>query len=160
MDRLVPDNNKELLLRLQEVSQELMSEVAEIINDDADYTPVEGEWSVKEVMCHLRDAEHIFHQRIVQMLEEDEPFLRAFNPEELAQERDYKSENWQAVINDFKDIRSANITTLSNLQPVQWLKGAIHQERGHVTIHDLTDGVVNHNANHLEQIRHVRWLAK
>lgn len=160
MESFVPDNNKEVLLRLQETSQTIENEITELPEEDANANAVEGEWSVKEVFSHLRDAEQICQQRLRQILEEDEPFLRAFNPDELASEHDYKSLPWSEVRQAFFKLRAENVQLLAELKPVQWLKGAIHQERGHVTIHDLAEGLCTHSEAHLEQIRHVVWLGK
>ncbi|HEX2911439.1 MAG TPA: DinB family protein [Chloroflexia bacterium] len=160
MDRLVPDNNKEVLLHLQEISKELEEELDNTLEEDANFNAAPGEWSVKEIVCHLRDAEHIYYRRLQQMLEDDEPFLRAFNPDELASERDYQAADWGEAVAAFKENRATNLNLLTELRPVQWLKGAIHQERGHITVHDIAEALVQHSTDHLEQIRHVRWLAK
>jgi hypothetical protein len=40
------------------------------------------------------------------------------------------------------------------------LKGAIHQERGHVTIRELAESLHTYTQTYLEQIRHDLWLAK
>src|SRR5437868_6025023 len=109
MEKLVPENSKELLLRLREISQELNAELMDLTDEDANFSPGEGEWSIKEVVCHLRDAEQIWYKRISRILQEDEPFLRAFNPDELATEHDYKSQNWVEVRTAFEQARTANL---------------------------------------------------
>jgi hypothetical protein len=160
MAKLVADNSKELLSKLQEITTELSQEVADVFDEDANFNPSETEWCVKEILCYLRDADQITTKRIKIILEDDEPFLQAFNPQELAIEHDYKGTPWQEARNNFLEARQTNLQLLASLQPIQWLKGAIHQERGHVTIQDLAESLQQYSQTYLEQIRHVLWLAK
>lgn len=153
MNTFLPENSQEVLSELRAVSQELFAEIGELADPEASFSPMKGEWSAKEVICHLRDAEQIFHQRMLQMLEEDEPFLRGYNPEELATERDYPSSNWAETRTSFQEARKLNLELLTNLEPVQWFKGAIHQERGHITIQDIAESLSDHSRIHIKQIR-------
>ncbi len=160
MNSLVPNDSQEILDRLQQVSEEMDVELADLITEDANFEPVVGEWSIKDIVCHLRDAEQIWKQRVTRILEEDEPFLRAFNPDELATEHDYPSQDWNKAKEDYQYARQVNLDLFKSLEPAQWLKGGIHQERGHVTIRELIESLFTHTQEHLEQIRHARWLAK
>jgi hypothetical protein len=160
MDKLVPENSKELLSSLQQVTDELTQEIEEVYEEDANFCPSETEWCVKEILCYLADADRITTKRIKIILNDDEPFLQAFNPEELAIEHDYKGTTWQEARNNFLEARQTNLQLLASLQPIQWLKGAIHQERGHVTIQNLTESLQTYSQTYLEQIRHALWLAK
>lgn len=160
MDKLVPENSQALLSDLQEITAELNQEIEEVFEEDANFCPSETEWCVKEILCYLGDADHIMTKRINVILNEDEPFLQAFNPDELAVEHDYKGTTWQEARSRFLEARQKNITLLTNLEPLQWMKGAIHQERGHVTIQDLVESLKTYSQTYLEQIRHALWLAK
>jgi len=139
MDKLVPENSKELISSLQEITGELTQEIEEVFEEDANFCPSETEWCVKEIICYLGDADRITTKRINIILNDDEPFLQAFNPDELAIEHDYKGTTWQEARTKFLEARQTNLQLLASLQPIQWLKGAIHQERGHVTIEDLAE---------------------
>ncbi len=160
MEKLVPENSKELLSSLQEITGELSQEVEEVFEEDANFNPSETEWSVKEILCYLGDADRITTRRINTILNDDEPFLQAFNPDELALEHDYKGTTWQEARSKFLEARQINLALLAGLEPIKWLKGAIHQERGHVTIEELAGTLNSSSQTYLEQIRHVLWLAK
>ncbi len=160
MEKLVPENSKELLSSLQEITKELNDEIEGVLEEDANFCPSQTEWSVKEILCYLNDADRITTKRINTILNDDEPFLQAFNPDELATEHDYKGQTWEEAQRNFFEARQANIQLLSSLEPIQWLKGAIHQERGHVTIQDLAETLNTYTRSYLEQIRHALWLAK
>ena len=151
---------QDILTRLQELEQVVTAEVCELDNEEVNFNSDVKEWSVKQIIAHLRDAEQIYHERMQKILAEDEPFLRAFNPEELAEERNYQEENWEEVLKGFQANRARNLQLFQSLAPLQWQKAGIHQERGRITIHEIGESLVRHNEQHLEQIRHVSWLAK
>ncbi len=153
MNPFLPKNSQEMLERVQTVSRELKAEIADLDEGLADFSPAKGEWSIKEIICHLRDVEQIFQQRMVLMLEEEEPFLRGYNPQEMAIERDYPSEKWAMVLPAFLEIHKLNLDLLSRLEPFEWFRGAIHQERGHITIYDIAETLVDHFQLHIGQIR-------
>jgi hypothetical protein len=160
MDKLVPENSQALISSLQEITEELSQEVSEVFEEDANFSPSETEWSVKEILCYLGDADRITTKRINVILNDDEPFLQAFNPDELAIEHDYKGTTWQEARSKFLEARQTNLQLLTSLEPILWLKGAIHQERGHVTIQELAESLQKYSQTYLEQIRHALWLAK
>ena len=160
MDSLLPNNKTELLVSLREVTQELQTELNDTPPEEANFRPVQDEWSVKEIMCYLRDAEKIWNERLVRTIEEDEPYLQAFTPAELAHEDECKAADWEEVRVGFHTARLANLDILDRLEPAQWLKGAIHQERGHITITELAESLLTNTQTQLEQIKHTRWLAK
>lgn len=151
---------QDILAKLEEVSEQLSEEVRDLDNEDVSFNSDVDDWSVKQVVAHLRDAERIYAQRIKRILAEEEPFLQAFNPDELAEERKYQDEDWAEVRSAFEEARKANIEALHTLTPAQWLKGGIHQERGRINLRDIAQALVSHSEEHLEQIRHVSWLAK
>ena len=160
MEKLIPENSQALLSSLQEITQELNQEIAEVFEEDANFAPSATEWCVKEILCYLGDADRITTKRIVTIMNEDEPFLQAFNPDELAIEHDYKGTTWQEARSQFLEAREKNLVLLNSLEPIQWMKGAIHQERGHVTIQDLAESLKGYSQTYLEKIQHALWLAK
>ncbi len=151
---------QEILTHLSEVTEALVKELNELTTEEVDFDPGPGEWSVKQILAHLQDSEKVFNERLHLMLTENEPYLEAFNPDELAEQHDYASLVWAELIKDFEETRRANITLLTNLQPNQWYKAGVHQERGHISVRDATENLITHTEGHLEQITHVGWLAK
>ena len=48
------------------------------------------DWSVVEVVCHLRDADETSLQRVEAMRDQDVPPITGYDQEAMARERDYK----------------------------------------------------------------------
>lgn len=146
-------DDQEVLDSLIKVSQEFLTVVSDLRTSDVEYSPAATEWSAKEVLCHLRDADKIYVQRIQKMLQEDEPVLRAFTPESLAKENNYQEQNWQNVFREFMAARQELIGTFQQLRPSQWYRAGIHQELGRINMYDIAQTITDHTRLHLEQIQ-------
>ncbi len=144
---------QEVLTRLEEVTEQIVSEVSELDNGELNFNSDVDEWSVKQIVAHLLDAENIFHERIKKILAEEEPFLPT-------QEREPEDQDWETELTAFKAAREENLRMFRELEPDQWSKAGIHQERARITLRDIGELLITHNQEHLEQIRHVSWLAK
>lgn len=115
-------------------------------------------WSVLEIMCHLRDYQAIFAERIRRILEEDHPTFRLYDEKArlaLVIENDYANQNLRAVLDDYLATRRAIIKRLESLADDQWAREGKFAEDDLV---DLTMPVVHtllHDADHSEQIARI-----
>ena len=146
-------DSNELLDELERASQQLIEQVNDLQPNEANRSSKSGEWSVKEVICHLGDADQIYIQRVQKMLQEDEPILKAFKPETLAKENNYNDQEWSNSLRRFVIGRQQLITTFRNLRPGQWYKAGMHQELGRINMFDIVQTIVEHTQNHLDQAR-------
>jgi hypothetical protein len=110
------------------------------------------EWSVVEILCHLRDAEANALERCRRMVEEEMPRLQSWDPEELAKEKDYRSESFQGAIKAFLTSRRETLTYLKGLTREQWACGAIHSSMGELTILSYMTHMAAHDWDHAAQI--------
>jgi len=109
-------------------------------------------WSVVEVLCHLRDAEERNLERIQQMITQDMPLIPAYDQEAWAKERNYAAAKLDKTLAAFLKFRAASIAELSKLTPDQWERAGQHSEIGKITITNYTIHLVSHDAIHLAQI--------
>jgi uncharacterized damage-inducible protein DinB len=109
-------------------------------------------WSVVEVICHLRDAEEFFIKRFQAMREQDNPVIAGFDQEALARQRDYKHEDFQASLERFITFRQQAISELSKLTSEQWQRTGLHTDFGQITIFAQVTHHVAHDAIHCAQI--------
>ena len=112
----------------------------------------EENWSVVEVICHLRDAEEISLQRTLAMRDQENPQIIGYNQETLAQERDYQNANLEEALSGFVAFRKQHLAVLSALTPTQWECSGQHNEFGRITIFAFALHKVSHDANHCAQI--------
>ena len=115
-------------------------------------------WSVLEILCHLRDYQAIFAERIRRVLEEDMPTFRLYDEEArlvLVIENDYANQDLRAVLDDYLLTRRRMIERLRPLDEREWRReGAFADD----DVVDLAMPVVHallHDADHTEQIARI-----
>lgn len=130
--------------------------IAPLSEEELRWRPKEGEWSAKEVVCHLRDAAEIYGQRIRRMATEERPFLPAFNQEDYARERQYQDDIAQTVMQRYTEFHAATVVLLRALTADAWSREGVHEEDGPMTLQAMVERVVAHETAHLQQLRHLR----
>ncbi len=109
-------------------------------------------WSVVEVMCHLRDAEERALERLRAMRDETNPFLPGYDQEAWARERNYAGQDLQDALAAFLRLREEHINDLSALSVEDWERPGTHQEQGNITIFAHTLHMVAHDSQHAAQL--------
>jgi hypothetical protein len=109
-------------------------------------------WSVTEVMCHLRDAEERALERLRAMRDEDNPFLAAYDQEAWAKERNYAGQDLDWALATFVRLREEHISDLAALTPEEWERPGRHEEQGDITIFAHTLYMVAHDSQHAAQL--------
>ena len=112
----------------------------------------EENWSVVEVVCHLRDAEEFFIKRFQTMRDQDNPVIVGYDQEALARERNYKNADLRAALVSFSALRQQIVLEFSKLTPEQWQRPGQHNELGQITIFAQTIHHVAHDSIHCAQI--------
>ncbi|MDH5507702.1 MAG: DinB family protein [Anaerolineae bacterium] len=114
------------------------------------------EWSVIEILCHLRDVEEIALQRNQSMLENDNPVIQGYDHLALVEERNYAEGKLGEALARFLDFRTKHIALLEALKPEEWLRRGQHTVIGEVTVFEHQVHNVGHDFNHAAQIaRHL-----
>jgi hypothetical protein len=113
-----------------------------------------GQWSLTEVICHLRDVEQEVHQaRFRALLAKDDAFLAGATPDEWAEERSYQQQNGRQALIDFVRARQETADLLQRLEEPIWQRSGNHAFFGRTTMHELLYLVVQHDRVHWRQIR-------
>ncbi|MBZ0298892.1 MAG: DinB family protein [Anaerolineae bacterium] len=112
----------------------------------------DGDWNVVFVVCHLRDLEAAYLQRVHLMLEEDNPTFPANDQRAMALERGYAEADLRTALAEFEALRREFIALLRSLSDEQWERRGQHPYFGETTI--LTQAINNalHDLDHIEQI--------
>jgi hypothetical protein len=115
--------------------------------------PDAANWAPIEVLCHLRDAEESFLDRLRQIMATDEPRFPPVNPNRVAEERRYLEQPVGAALEAFHRHRDASLTFFATLANADWARAG-HQmdSRGRRTIDDFLGVMAWHDENHLAQL--------
>lgn len=115
--------------------------------------PTPDQWSLTEVICHLRDVEREVHQpRFQALLAKEDAFVPGATPDEWAAQRDYQAQDGQAALFAFVQARTATADLLQNLDDSLWQRTGNHAFFGQTTMHELLYLAVQHDRIHWQQI--------
>lgn len=120
---------------------------------DWGWRPSESEWSLTEVLSHLRDVEREVHQqRFKILIENDKPFISGVAADEWAEERGYRYQDGPEAMQSFLQAREETLSMLNPLDEKAWARQGQHAFFGPTTIHELLFLAVRHDEIHWEQI--------
>ncbi len=144
---------EEQMARMERTAEDLAAAVKGVSDTALSKRPDEKNWSAKEVVCHLRDAEEAFLSRFQSIMAMDEPKFPAADPDRTAIERQYARNDAQKAVESFKGRRVETLAFLRELKPEQWERGGVHPARGRMTMKDFVGLMAWHDDNHLDQIK-------
>ena len=116
------------------------------------FRPGEGEFSLLEQACHLRDLEREgYLVRVRRILAEDAPVLQPFDGAAIARERDYLAQDARAAVREFTQARRSLTALLGQLDAAQWQRTASFEGRS-ITLEELVAMILEHDRGHREEI--------
>jgi len=136
---------------------DLIDEVIDgLSGDELRRRPSPDEWSILEVCCHLRDSAEFEGERVRLLAEEENPTLVPYDQEALARERDYQGDDIRRVRTALRAFWGGLAYQLEGLSDEQWERAGIHPEIGTVTVRSRAEQQVEHDREHLAQVRAMR----
>src|ERR1700751_4678507 len=103
---------------------------------ELDFKP-EGKWSVRQIVCHLADAEAVGVMRFRAIVAEENPTMSAWNQEAWGSNLDYEKRKISQALEIFRVLRSANYDLLKDLPEAAYQRKGTHVERGVLSLQDL-----------------------
>jgi hypothetical protein len=117
------------------------------------WRPDEKEWSLTEVVCHLRDVEREVHQaRFRALITADNAFLPGATSDDWVEARQYQRQNGRAALADFVAARQESLALLADVDEEVWQRQGRHAFFGPTTLHELLHLAVRHDRSHWRQI--------
>jgi len=110
-------------------------------------------WSLTETVAHLAAADPQFLARLTRILREENPWLPYFGPDVARSEG---VEPWLDLLARFRAARDQLLAFLSELTPDDWERPAVHETMGPTTLALQVQNIINHDADHLGQMRDLR----
>lgn len=112
-------------------------------------------WTVVEVMGHLVDFEAIFLERARLIVEQDNPDLPYYDPDELVIARNHNAQNLQGIYTRWVEHRATFLDYLAERDETAWERVGKHPRRGPLTLAQQLLLTGWHDINHLEQMTHI-----
>jgi hypothetical protein len=115
--------------------------------------PEAGAWAPVEIVCHLRDVEESYFERLSLILASDEPRFPTTNPDRWAVERQYLRNEARAAAGAFAARRGQTFALFTGLEEEAWARAGWQMDsRGRRTVEDFLTVMAWHDENHLAQL--------
>jgi FMN phosphatase YigB (HAD superfamily) len=141
-----------LLATLRSTPAAIPMLIASLSSDGWKRQPAPAEWSVTEIICHLRDVEREVNlPRIRKLVAEENPFLAGEVTDRWVEERHYINQDGSQALTDFITARKETLGLLNGLQ-IEWSRTARHAIFGPTTLLELVGIITGHDRAHIQQI--------
>ncbi len=111
------------------------------------------EWSLVEVISHLRDVElEVNYPRIQTFLRESDPFITADDTDMWVAERGYAEQNGKVALQEFIAARVKTLGALRSLKDEDWQRTGRHAIFGPITLQEQMAFMAEHDRVHLRQV--------
>lgn len=148
-----------LLWNLQSLPNEVEDLLTGLDDETLTWRPVPNKWSIKEVLCHLRDVEReANYNRLHRMLNEDDPYLPEVDQNRLAADGNYNGQDAAAALSEFRNRRSQTVNLLQSTPVEAWHRTGVHWRLGRITLEGEVNRQGGHDVKHLIQMKDIARL--
>ena len=131
----------------------IRAEVAALPEPLLVWHPAPGEWSVKEVIGHLIEAERRgFAGRIRIILDAKDPALERWDQNAVARARGDDARDVGALLQELTVLREDGVALARRLGSGDLGRGGHHPTVGYLRVSDLLHEWIHHDRNHLKQM--------
>jgi hypothetical protein len=116
------------------------------------------EWSIRNALSHLRDAQGVLDFRVNLLLEQDNPLIESQAVFNWAKDEAERPPTTAELFEIYKDSRRKTLETLDDLPLHDWWRQGEHEEFGVVSIKQQASYFATHELTHLPQIQKLRRL--
>jgi len=121
--------------------------------------PNHGEWSANDVLAHLLACADMWgDRRILVMIAEDHPTIRALNPRTWIKQTDYPDLEFRSSLRAFATQRAELLAALKSLPPDGWSRSATLMGAGRpleITVLLEASEMARHERPHVKQIERI-----
>jgi hypothetical protein len=150
----------QLLERFRRGPEVVATATTGVAGAQLDFIPEPGKWSIRQIVCHLADAELVGATRFRWVIAEDNPILPAYNREAWAARLNYAARRFSQALESFRRIRAENYELLKALPEDAFSRTTTHAEAGRMTLLDLLRLYAEHAEKHAQQVMAIRKLYK
>lgn len=111
-----------------------------------------GEWNGAQVMAHMAAVEQLWFGRLNAIMHQPDALLTAPGAEFGALQERLMGGTVEENIDEFNRVRGETVSLLMGLSLRDWEKTGTHPTRGAITIADIVETAIDHDAEHLGQL--------
>ena len=141
------------LRSLRATGRDLVSLVAGVSAERIRREPADGGWSPATTLSHLADAELVYGFRLRMVIAGARPFLSTYDEESWARRFAALDVDPRESLARWRAIRDSNLRVLDSLEDDEWKLSGLHGDLGELTVARIAGRMVDHDREHLGQIR-------
>lgn len=146
----------ELLERFHKGPDTVAAAIHDIDAPELDFQAAPDQWSVRQIVAHLADAEAANVVRLRQVISEDHPTLVPFDQNAWAERTDYRKRDPSQALETMRRLRADNYELLKDLPAETFSRTGHHLRRGDMSLLDMLRLFAEHAENHAKQIHRLR----
>jgi hypothetical protein len=148
--QLVPDGD--ILHILQSQHAEIHALLKDTTDANASAHPAPSEWSIKQVVAHLSDAERLLSFRALWFARGEQSALPGFEPNPWVANTDANARAIGDLLAEFDHVRAASIALFANLDAAAWQRRGIASDNV-VSVRALAWIIAGHELHHNRSLR-------
>jgi len=147
----------DLLQALRISGHRCLELIHSIPEEKADYRYAEGKWTVRELLCHMIDAERIFAYRALRFARNDKTPLAGFEENDYATQANANGRSLQKIVAEMAHLRSSTIDLFESFTPEMLIrKGTANKNE--MTVSVLGFIIAGHETHHCNVLKE-RYLS-
>jgi hypothetical protein len=152
-------NSKERVVLIQQYKNgfaQVADALSVISEEELDFSPGPGKWSVREIVHHLADSEMTSAIRLRKLLVEHQPYIQGYDQDEFAKKLQYSKRPIEPALQAFKAARETTAQILDLMTEDHWNKTGEHSDSGPYSSETWLSIYAKHAHDHADQIRRNR----
>lgn len=148
----------QVLTRLTEQPKEIAALTAGVPRARLHRSPSRGEWSLNDVLAHLRSCGDMWGKYIATIIDEDRPTIRAMNPTTWIKSTDYPELQFAPSFRAFTKQRAELLALLRPLPKAAWSRSATVTGAGRPrerTVLEYAQWLATHERSHVKHIARI-----
>ncbi|HEX5479810.1 MAG TPA: DinB family protein [Dehalococcoidia bacterium] len=148
--------HQDLVEPLRALPGDLREELRGITEAEATYRPAADEWCIKEIVGHLVDAAELYHKRLYMMSTQTDPILPLMDDAASTKDGPPAARALNDMLDELEVHRARTVRLLTTLVNWNWARTGQHPMTGRTSIRQMVDHIVEHEGQHLADIRKLR----
>ena len=146
---------EQILAILRDTPGRLSGLAGDLTESQLHAAPEPGEWSVTEIVAHLRSCADVWGQAIERIAKTSHPTIRAVSPTTWIQRTNYRELAFASSLHAFRRQREHLLALLEQLPEQGWSRGATVLGGGRpleLSVHSYASRLARHERTHLKQV--------
>ncbi len=135
---------------------QLRQAVAGMTEEQFSAAPVPGQWSTRQVICHIADFEPVYADRMKRVIAVSEPTFFGGDPDDFAARLAYEQRDIAAELQLIEAVRRHTACILRSLAADEFQRIGHHAEDGPLTLETLLRSITEHIPHHVRFIEEKR----